>query len=272
MQSERTMWSPVHWGPVKTIVALCVIVFVGQLLFRQNQVIERYFACSLLQLKSGHVWTPVSYAFLHSTERWMHLIFNMLVLWMFGRSVEGMLGPRRFWFLFLGAAVAGALAHVACGLATGSAAGVIGASAGLSAVVAVFAFHNPRATLYLMMVIPMPAILLVVIFAVIDLLGLFNVAHILGGDIGHGAHLGGLAFGAGFWFLVVRRGITLPSFPGLPRRRRRRRSRSREEPRVDDAELDRILSKITRDGGTDKLGVSEREFLDKVSRRYRRDD
>ena len=42
----------------------------------------------------------------------------------------------------------------------------------------------------LMMVIPVPAILLVAIFAGIDILGLFCV-HIMGENIGHGAHLGG---------------------------------------------------------------------------------
>ena len=40
-----------------------------------------------------HVWQIVTYAFLHDTQNYTHILFNMLGLFMFGAEIERYVGP-----------------------------------------------------------------------------------------------------------------------------------------------------------------------------------
>ncbi|SDJ94835.1 rhomboid family intramembrane serine protease [Billgrantia gudaonensis] len=62
---------------------------------------------------SGQVWRLLSPAFLHFG--WMHLIFNMLWLWYFGRQVEALHGSRRMLAVLLIAGIGANLAQYAAG-------------------------------------------------------------------------------------------------------------------------------------------------------------
>jgi membrane associated rhomboid family serine protease len=53
----------------------------------------------------GDWWRLISSAFLHYTV--LHIAFNMLALWWFGRALESALGPFRFGLLYLVSALAG---------------------------------------------------------------------------------------------------------------------------------------------------------------------
>jgi membrane associated rhomboid family serine protease len=53
----------------------------------------------------GEWWRLITGAFLHSGP--IHLLFNMLVLWWFGRNIEYVIGPGRFIGLYLASALAG---------------------------------------------------------------------------------------------------------------------------------------------------------------------
>ncbi|MGM0783523.1 MAG: rhomboid family intramembrane serine protease [Pseudomonadota bacterium] len=64
-------------------------------------------------LSSGQIWRPLSPAFLHFG--WMHLIFNMLWLWYFGRQVEALHGSLRMLGVLLIAGIGANLAQYATG-------------------------------------------------------------------------------------------------------------------------------------------------------------
>lgn len=66
-------------------------------------------------LASGQVWRLLSPAFLHFG--WMHLVFNMLWLWYFGRQVEALQGSRRLLVILLAAGIGANLAQYAAGTA-----------------------------------------------------------------------------------------------------------------------------------------------------------
>ena len=61
----------------------------------------------------GEVWRLVSYAFLHDTHSWTHIVFNMLFLWMFGSDVEGIYGAKEFVLFYLGSALLGGVLFTA---------------------------------------------------------------------------------------------------------------------------------------------------------------
>src|SRR5438105_8509376 len=66
-----------------------------------------------LDAEGFRVHQLVTYAFLHAGV--LHLLGNMLFLWIFGRYVEDRLGARRFALLYFACAIAGGLAHLAFG-------------------------------------------------------------------------------------------------------------------------------------------------------------
>ena len=64
-------------------------------------------------LTSGQIWRLLSPAFLHFG--WMHLIFNMMWLWYFGRQVESLQGSGRMLLILLLSGVGANLAQYATG-------------------------------------------------------------------------------------------------------------------------------------------------------------
>src|SRR5262249_14156536 len=61
----------------------------------------------------GQVWRLLSYAFLHDTNVWQHIVFNMLFLWWFGGDIEQIYGTREFLLFYLTAALLGGIAFTA---------------------------------------------------------------------------------------------------------------------------------------------------------------
>ena len=78
-------------------------------------------------------WTLLTSMFLHGS--WMHLLGNMLYLWIFGDDVEEVLGPIRYVIVYLGCGLIGSLAQIAVNPdseipnlgASGAIAGIMGA-------------------------------------------------------------------------------------------------------------------------------------------------
>jgi len=231
-----------------------------------------------------HPWTPLTYMFVHGG--FLHVFFNMLVLFFFGPPLERAWGGRAFIKYYVVAGLGGALASVVLLPVIGSPI-VIGASAAIYGVMLAFALRWPEARIYIWGILPIKAKWFVTILAA------FAVWSTVSGHVGHvaeWAHLGGLV--TGFLYLrfgaVVEGGVAAvgrgwrrlrggksgpratsrrppgPSAGQAPPRRRRRR-----RPTGDTLdEVDRILDKI-RERGIESLTDEEREFLDDMSRRYR---
>jgi membrane associated rhomboid family serine protease len=150
-------------------------------------------ASCALSGRSFRFWQPLTYQFLHDPGSVFHLAGNMLFLWIFGSAVEGRIRSIGFVALYLaGGAVAGLVQ-----LALVRNSSIIGASGSVSAVTGAFIVFFPRArvTVFLLLaLVPMPAMLLVGIYLVLDFLGALGLR---GGGVAYLAHLGGLAFGFG---------------------------------------------------------------------------
>lgn len=162
------------------------------------------------------LWTLATYALLHGGI--MHLLLNMLGLWMFGGDVERMLGTPRFLRFFVACVVGGGLLYSAVGLLRGSGAPVIGASAGVLGVSAAFAVFFPKRQLFVFPIpFPISAWVFVVVYALITLAS--SISPGAGDVVAHLAHLGGLAVGALLAWLFKRRigggsGLGFGGWPG----------------------------------------------------------
>ena len=98
-------------GIVSTIlIALNVIVFLLEIATGSNwQALSGriYFDGALFgpAVAAGDWWRIITAAFLHAGP--IHLLFNMLAIWWFGRPVESVLGPARFIGVYFASALAG---------------------------------------------------------------------------------------------------------------------------------------------------------------------
>jgi membrane associated rhomboid family serine protease len=201
------------------------------------------------------LWQFVTYMFLHSVSDPWHIIFNMLVLWMFGSEVEKAMGTRKFLTMYF---TAGIFAGIFGCLFTPNNP-ILGASGAIFAVEIAFAMFYPNATI-IFFVFPIKAKYLVTIFAGITV---FNCLMPTGGNVAHFAHLGGLLYG----FLFIRYEPRFTNFI-ISRQNQQKENeyRKREEVR---RVVDALLDKVNRTG-MKSLTRRERSYLKNASKRYRK--
>src|ERR1700730_15998834 len=150
---------------------------------------------------SGNLITLVTSMFLHGG--WLHLLGNMLFLWVFGRNVEDVIGGGRFLALYLCCGLAAAILQVVTN--PYSRVPTIGASGAIAGVMGAYLIKFPRArivTLVFIIVfvttVEIPAWIMLVWWFVIQLfcgLGSLANTNYSGGGIAWFAHVGGFVAG-----------------------------------------------------------------------------
>jgi len=120
--------------------------------------------------------------FLHSN--WVHLLGNVLFLFIFGRIVERKFGLFRFLLIYFSAAIT---SDIIAGLIFGQ--GGIGASGAIAGIVAGAMIINPFYLTYFFFGIPIPVMFVGWFTISSDIFGLINP--LPGDSVGHIAHLGG---------------------------------------------------------------------------------
>jgi membrane associated rhomboid family serine protease len=147
----------------------------------------------------GEAPTLVTAMFMHGG--WMHLIGNMLYLWIFGDNVEDRFGRLRFFAFYLVAGVLASFTQYA--LDPGSAIPNVGASGAIAGVLGAYLLLFPRSRVHVLLgrqVAPVPAFLALGLWFGVQLVSgvgaLADTAQTEGGGIAYGAHVGG--FVAGF--------------------------------------------------------------------------
>jgi membrane associated rhomboid family serine protease len=152
----------------------------------------------------------VTHLFLHSPQMFLHIVFNMLMLWMFGRVLENVWGPKRFFIFYFACGLGAAALHLgiqyfrAEQLLTAIQAGnqadilalerqispALGASGAVMGVMVAFAYLFPNTELMILPIpIPIKAKWVVLAYVLLDLfLGIGNMP---GDNIAHFAHVGG---------------------------------------------------------------------------------
>jgi membrane associated rhomboid family serine protease len=214
------------------------------------------------------LWQPFTYLFVHGG--FMHLLFNLFALWMFGMPVEAQWGQAEFFKYYLLCGLGAALATIA--MAPNSAVPVIGASGSVYGMLVAFAMLYPDAVVYLYFLIPVKAAHMAILFGLIEF---FAGATGSNPGVARFAHLGGMVTGylyiRWWWILKLRVKALYENFSSDARARVRAPRRRAPEAATTEfdraqaqmAEVDRILDKILV-SGIDSLTDEERQ----VMRRY----
>ena len=233
-------------------------------------------------------WTLFTYSFTHSLVDFLHIIFNMLGLYWFGRLITEYLGSRKLVALYILGGVAGGLAFLFFfnfvpyfqerALNVG---GMVGASAAVYAIAVAAATLLPDYSFYLIFIGPVKIKYIVMVYIFFSFLGIVGAN--AGGNI---AHLGGAVVGY-FFISQLKRGrdlgrpvnATLDFFKSffVPRpkirvsynsRTDKARTEVRKEPvsKTDQQEIDAILDKISAKGYS-SLTKEEKEKLFKASKK-----
>ena len=105
---------------IKALIIACVVVFFVQAVLPGYEFDQTFGLSSYGLIGQWRAWQPVTYLFLHSTDVLFHLIFNMLMLWMFGTELERRWGMQAFlqyyFFCGVGAGLLSVLLDVLTGL------------------------------------------------------------------------------------------------------------------------------------------------------------
>lgn len=232
-------------------------------------------------------WSLLTYMFMHDLSGILHILFNMLIMYWFGRLFVEYLGSDKLVAIYLLGGMAGGVAYLLAYntipyFVTQSQAfriGMVGASASVNAIVVATAALLPNYTFFLLLIGPVRIKYIAGVIVFLSFLG--TVGDNAGGNI---AHLGGALMGYiymkqlqsginwGGWITV-----TLDWFKDLFKEKPKvkvsyRKERgtvkpaSSEKASYTQEEIDRILDKIS-EGGYESLTKDEKEKLFNASKK-----
>ena len=236
-------------------------------------------------------WTVVTYMFTHYS--FFHILFNMLLLYWFGKIIEEYLGSKKLigiyvWGGFFGAFLYILLYNLLPNFSNQiPSSTLIGASAGITALIVAAAFNTPNFTIYLLLFGPVKLKYFAAVSVFLSFIG--TTGSNAGGAI---AHLGGAVLG---WFFIsqIKHGndLSIPVtnsiewirslFVPSPKIKVSHRAKEKNNDngnvkiktgrkpktgKVPQEEIDEILDKISQ-SGYDSLTKSEKQKLFEASKK-----
>jgi membrane associated rhomboid family serine protease len=182
------------------LIVVNILVFFYQLLL-PDPLLQQFVAT--YAVVPAWFWWPSLFTsqFLHSG--WMHILWNMVYLWIFGDNVEDRLGHGGFLLFYLGAGAMAAVLQILFNPFSGVP--MLGASGAIAAVMGVYFVLYPQSrvltAIFLVIffdLVEIPAIFFLGIWFLLQLvsgIGSLGVANAAGGGTAFWAHIGGFVVG-----------------------------------------------------------------------------
>ena len=240
-----------------------VIVFIISLNPNLRTLLSSWFALqSDAVFYHFQVWRLVSYLFLHGG--FLHILFNMFFLWMFGRDLEHQWGGREFLKYYLICGIGAGLLNIMV-----SSSPTIGASGAIYGIMVAYALLYPNREILIYFLFPVKIKYFV---GFLVLVAFFSTMNAQGDMIAHAAHLGGAVIG----FIYLRYKRQLMNIPNMFKQKAEKpnlKYTSGDEEKVEyyRKKIDEILDKINRVGYLN-LTDEEKETLEEGSKYLREHD
>ncbi len=192
------------------LIVINIAVFVYELSLSQGQLNHFMYTYGIIPRKvaalaAGHidftraVVPLITAMFIHGG--WLHVLGNMLYLWIFGDNVEDRLGRSKYLSLYLAAGIIGSLAQVRANPL--AAEPVIGASGAIAGVLGMYFLSYPKAKVltlvpifFFISFIEIPAFIFLFIWFILQSLNGFVNLGVAGNMVAWWAHIGGFLTGA----------------------------------------------------------------------------
>ncbi|MFT4834346.1 MAG: membrane associated rhomboid family serine protease [Marinoscillum sp.] len=229
-------------------------------------------------------WTIITYAFAHSLNGILHILFNMLIFFWFSKLILEFLGNNKVISLYVLGALAGGIAYLLVYNFVPyyqdqitSVSGMVGASAAVYATVVGAAVFMPNYTMYLMFFGPVRIKYIAGFYVVLSFLGSTggnaggNIAH-LGGALAGWLYISQLKSGndLGAWVIsfidwVKSFFVASPKIKVTHRKAEKTTTKRSSSTKTEQEEIDAILDKISQ-SGYDSLSKDEKQKLFNASK------
>ena len=191
------------------IIGLCILFFLLQIGSQTYKTGELFYSYGLIpSVLMGHNQLPANlYAvpgyitiftsmFMHGG--FMHLIGNMLYMWIFADNIEDSLGPVKFLIFYLLAGIGAAMTQVF--MDVNSQIPMIGASGAIGGVLGAYLINYPNARV--LVLIPFGFFSQLIKIRALYVLGFWFILQFIssGGGVAYAAHIGGFVSGM---FLIL---------------------------------------------------------------------
>ncbi|HTK82951.1 MAG TPA: rhomboid family intramembrane serine protease [Bacteroidota bacterium] len=145
-------------------------------------------------------WQLFTYMFMHGG--FLHLLFNMFALWMFGMELENTWGSKKFFIYYTACGLGAGISNLLLGPLFGSAGPTVGASGAIYGVLIAFGMMFPTRPIFVYFLLPVQARFFVLFYIFIELYyGITGTAD----GVAHFAHLGGAAVGLTYMLIDQRK-------------------------------------------------------------------
>jgi len=198
--------NPTSSRPIVTyfLIGICILVFLGQLGSQSYKTGQLFYSYGLIpSVLMGHDQLPMdlyvvpayltifSSMFMHGG--FMHIIGNMLYMWIFADNIEDDLGPSRFVIFYLLCGVGAAMAQVL--IDTNSQVPMVGASGAIGGVLGAYLINHPKAKV--LVLIPFGFFSQLIKIKALYVLGFWFILQFIssGGGVAYAAHIGGFITG-----------------------------------------------------------------------------
>ncbi len=198
--------NPTSNKPIITyfLIGICIAIFLIQLTSQSYKSGQLFYSYGLIpSVLMGHNQLPLAlYAvpayltiftsmFMHGG--FMHLIGNMLYMWIFADNIEDNLGPRNFLIFYLLSGIGAAMTQVL--IDTQSQIPMVGASGAIGGVLGAYLINHPNARV--LVLIPFGFFSQLIKIRALYVLGFWFILQFIssGGGVAYAAHIGGFVSG-----------------------------------------------------------------------------
>ena len=198
--------NPTDNKPIVTywLIGICVFVFISQLGSQSYKTGQLFYSYGLIpSVLMGHDKLPMDlYAvppyltiftsmFMHGG--FMHLIGNMLYMWIFADNIEDNLGPKKFVTFYLLCGIGAAMTQVF--MDVNSQIPMVGASGAIGGVLGAYLINHPNAKV--LVLIPFGFFSQLIKIRALYVLGFWFILQFIssGGGVAYAAHIGGFVSG-----------------------------------------------------------------------------
>ena len=245
---------------VKILLIINIVVFILMELSGQKSMLFQIFGLvPIAVIQDYKIWQTITYLFVHGG--FLHMFFNMFVLWMFGKDLEQDWGQNQFILFYFLCGIGSGLITII--MSMNSFIPIVGASGAIYGVLVAYGFTYPNRMVYLYGILPLKVKYMVLVLGMVAFFASLSTSH---STISHITHLAGMIIGILYIIYIKSKNIRLWYIQLRLKLMQKNNNLESDEAAIIKLRVDQILDKLN-DHGWESLTTQEEEFLTRASKR-----